>query len=152
MSSVRRQVTVGLSPQAAYGLWTDITRWSTFIDGFGHVERIDPNWPNEGARVVWKSPPAGRGIVTETVTHAEPPQRFTTQVFEDQLRGTQTVEFVPGAEPGTTTVALELEYTLQKGGPLRALIDAIFIRRSEGEALQRTLNRFATEAREQAAL
>ena len=49
-------------------------------------------------------------------------------------------------------MALELEYTLTTGGPLRFLTDLFFIRRAEGDALARTLRRFAIEAAEEAAL
>ena len=47
---------------------------------------------------------------------------------------------------------IELSYRLQKGGPLRALTDVLFIRRALADALARTLRRFATEAAEQATL
>ena len=152
MSSVRRTVTAPLPPSEAYELWTDVHRWSTFVDGFAHVERIDPTWPEPGAKLVWRSPPHGRGTVTERVVAAEPSQRFATTVLEERLTGTQTAEFAPGPADGTTTVALQLDYELQHGGPLGRITDAIFIRRAQGDALQRTLRRFATEAAEQAAL
>jgi uncharacterized membrane protein len=153
MSSVRRVTVVDLPPQDAYELWTDVRRWPTFVDGFAHVERIDDEWPGTGAKLIWRSPPAGRGSVTEKVTTNEPGRCFATRVVEEQMLGTQTVEFAPAAdEPNATAVALTLDYKLQKGGPLRAITDAVFIRRAQGDALQRTLRRFATEAAEQAAL
>ena len=152
MSSVRRTVVAPLPPEEAFDLWIDVRRWSTFVDGVAHVERIDPSWPEPGAKLVWRSPPAGRGIVTERVVTAEAPRRFATQVLEERLTGTQTVEFAAGDEEGTTTVALQLDYELQQGGPLKAITDAIFIRRAQNDALARTLRRFATEAAEQAAL
>ena len=74
-----------------------------------------------------------------------------TQVLEERTIGTQTVAFEP-AEEGGTTVAIELDYRLQKGGPLSAVVDVLFIRRAQRDALTRTLRRFATEAAEQAAL
>ena len=83
---------------------------------------------------------------------AAPPRRFATQVIEERLTGTQTAEFAPGEDDGTTRVALELDYKLQKRGPIAALTDMIFIRRAQSDALYRTLRRFATEAAEQAAL
>jgi uncharacterized membrane protein len=143
MSSVRRAIAIeGADPQAAYDLWIDTTRWPTFIDGFKHVERQDAEWPSEGAKLVWTSPPAGRGTVTERVVTNEPGRRFATRIFEERLTGVQTASFEEGG------VVLELEYELQKGGPLRAVVDALFIRRAQSEALQRTLMRLRRELTE----
>ncbi len=36
-------------------LWTDVGRWSTFVEGFARVLEQDPDWPAEGSRVVWES-------------------------------------------------------------------------------------------------
>jgi len=152
MASVRRATIVALPPHDAYELWTDVRRWPTFVDGFGHVERLDDAWPEPPAKLIWRSPPAGRGTVTEKVLANDPGARFSTRVIEERLLGTQTIEFAPGEEPDTAAVALTLEYELLKGGPLKAITDAIFIRRAQADALQRTLRRFATEAAEQAAL
>jgi uncharacterized membrane protein len=141
MSRVRRAVELpGISATAAYDLWTDTTRWATFIDGFKHVDRLEATWPQEGAKVVWRSGPAGRGTVTERVTTNEPGRRFATQVLEERVTGTQTVLFSDGE------VAVEFEYALVRGGPAGKLVDALFIRRAQAEAIQRTLTRFKREA------
>ena len=58
---------VRLAPEAALGLWTDLARWPTFVEGFARVVEVDPGWPGEGSRVIWDSIPAGRGRVTEKV-------------------------------------------------------------------------------------
>ena len=76
---------------------------------------LSPDWPAKGARVVWESTPEGRGRVTETVMENEP-DRFSTQVFEEALMGTQTLRAVP-AEDGAE-VELSLDYELAKYGPL----------------------------------
>ena len=151
MGTARRETVVELPPLEAFELWTDVGRWPTFIDGFARVERVDETWPAPGSKVVWQSVPTGRGRVTERVLVAEPGIRFETQVVEERLVGTQTVELAE-LEDGTAAVALALDYGLQRGGPLNALVDVIFIRRAQGDALARTLRRFATEAAEQAAL
>jgi uncharacterized membrane protein len=130
----------GVSAGEAYELWTDTSRWPTFIDGFHHVERLDRAWPQEGAKLVWRSPPHGRGVVTERVVVNEPGNRFATAVLEERITGTQTATFQDGE------VALELDYRLQQGGPFKAVVDALFIRRAQSEALQRTLARFRREA------
>jgi uncharacterized membrane protein len=141
---------VPLPPAEAYELWTDVTRWPTFVDGFSRSERLDESWPATGAKLVWKSVPGGRGSVTERVTKAQPGALHEVAVFEEKLDGTQRTTFTP-AEEGTR-VALELDYKASVGGPLRALVDVLFIRRAQNDALARTLRRFATEAAEQAAL
>jgi uncharacterized membrane protein len=151
VSVAREAITVDLPPDRAFGLWTDLTRWPTFIDGFGHVDRVDESWPAEGAKLVWRSGPAGRGVVTERVIASEPGRRFVTQVFEERMSGAQAVAFALTDE-GTTRVDVELDYQLTHGGPLKPLTDLLFIRRALTDALRRTLRRFATEAAEEAAL
>src|SRR4051812_2640883 len=151
MARVQRSQVVALPPGEAFELWTDVARWPTFVDGFGRVERLDPDWPAQGAKLAWRSVPSGRGIVTEKVVASDPGARFATAVLEDRLAGTQTTELAP-ADEGGTAITLALDYELLKGGPLAALTDAIFIRRAQDDALARTLRRFATEAAEQAAL
>jgi uncharacterized membrane protein len=151
MAVARAATLVPLSPEDAYDLWTDVRRWPTFVDGFGHPERIDDAWPAKGAKLVWKSVPGGRGAVTERVTKAEPPRLHEVNVFEEKLDGTQRVTFAP-AEDEATRVDLTLDYKVSVGGPLKPIVDALFIRRAQNDALARTLRRFTTEAEEQAAL
>ena len=151
MSKVRVARPVELEPGAAYELWTDLTRWRSFVDGFGHVDRVDDSWPEPGSKLVWRSVPTGRGVVTERVTTSVPGVRFATSILEERIAGTQTVEFGP-TEEGGNAIAIELDYELQKRSPLNRLVDVIFIRRAQRDALTRTLGRFVTEAAEEAAL
>ena len=151
MGVARDATTVALPPDRAFGLWTDLTRWPTFVDGFGHVDRVDDAGPGEGAKLVWRSGPAGRGLVTERVVASEPGARFVTQVFDERMRGTQALAFA-AVDEGSTRVDLELDYTLARGGPLSAVTDLLFIRRALTDAIRRTLERFRTEAAEEAAL
>ena len=139
-----------LEPDEAYALWTDVSRWPTFIDGFGRVDRQDESWPSEGSKLVWRGVPGGRGVVTERVARAQPPALHEVTVFEEKLDGTQSVTF--SLEDEGTRVDLVLEYTVSVGGPLRPLVDRLFIRRAQNDSLARTLRRFTTEAAEQAAL
>jgi hypothetical protein len=138
-----------LPPDEALALWVDLDRWPSFVEGFARTLERSPDWPAKGARVVWESTPEGRGRVTETVT-ANEPGRFSAQVFEEALMGTQTLRAVQ-AEEGAE-VELSLDYELAKWGPLRGLADAIFIRRALRDSLRRTLFRFAVEAEEEAGL
>ena len=143
-----------LPPAEALRLWADVERWPTFVEGFAHVLQLSPEWPARGARIVWESTPDGRGRVTETVKESEA-DRFSTQVFEEALAGSQTLRVLPskdGNEVELSVAELSLEYELAKWGPLRGLADAIFIRRALRDALRRTLRRFAIEAEEEARL
>jgi hypothetical protein len=140
---------VALAPEAALLLWRDVSRWPTFVEGFAHALEQDPEWPDEGARVVWESTPAGRGRVTEKVIESGP-DRLATLVFEERLAGRQQFRVLEGAEG--TRVELSLEYTLTRYGPLNVVADALFIRRAIRDSLRRTLFRFAVEAEEEAGL
>jgi hypothetical protein len=150
MRTVRESVIAELTPLVAQRLWTDTSRWPTFVDGFARVLELEPDWPQPDSKVVWESGPAGRGRVTERVKELTPGELIVSQVFEEQLSGVQRVMFEPDAEGSLVTI--ELDYELQKGGPLRGLTDVLFIRRALSDMLARTLRRFATEAAEQAAL
>jgi hypothetical protein len=147
--TARAAAEVTLTPEAALRLWTDLSRWASFVEGFARVVSADPEWPAAGT-VVWESIPAGRGRVTERV--AEPPAagEFATLVFEDRLAGRQTFRALESADG--SRVELALEYTLTRYGPLGALADMIFIRRALRDSLRRTMDRFAVEAEEEAGL
>jgi hypothetical protein len=150
MRVVRESVIAELPPLVAQQLWSDTARWPTFVDGFARIVEVDPAWPEPGSKVIWESGPAGRGRVTERIRDLTAGERIVSQVFENQLTGTQRVTFEPHDE-GSLVIA-ELEYELQKGGPLRPLTDVLFIRRALSDMLARTLRRFSTEAAEQANL
>ncbi len=137
---------VSLAPEAALGLWTDVRRWPTFVEGFARALDLSPEWPAEGSKVVWESTPGGRGRVTEKVVESGP-GGLVTQVFEDALTGQQAVRVSEDAEG--TRVEVTLEYELTRYGPLRAVADALFIRRALRDALRRTLARFVVEAEEE---
>jgi Polyketide cyclase / dehydrase and lipid transport len=141
--------TVPIGPDEAMRLWTDVDRWPSFVEGFARRLELSPGWPAKDARVVWESNPDGRGRVTETVTESEP-LRFSTQIFEERLMGTQTLHVAPASDG--SEVALTLDYELTGRGPLRALADAIFIRRALRDSLRRTLFRFEIEAEDEADL
>jgi polyketide cyclase/dehydrase/lipid transport protein len=147
--TARAQVTLALAPGDALALWTDVRRWSFFVEGFARVLEVSPEWPEEGSRLVWESTPAGRGRVTEKVLGSGD-SSFSTRVFDKSLAGTQTLRTQPA--PDGSRMELSLEYELTRGGPLSALADLIFIRRALRDSLRRTLRRFAVEAEEEAGL
>ena len=150
MRIARAEAELVLTPEAALRLWSDVDRWSTFVEGFARTLERGADWPAAGSRVVWESTPAGRGRVTEKVMEGEGPDRFVTMVFEERLNGTQTFRVVESE--GGSRAELALEYRLTKYGPLGAVADAIFIRRAIRDSLRRTLYRFSVEAEEEAGL
>jgi Polyketide cyclase / dehydrase and lipid transport len=150
MRSAHAEAAIALDPPSTLRLWTDLGRWPSFVEGFGHPLEVAPEWPSEGAKLVWESRPGGRGCVTERVVESGE-ARFATQVFEKALAGTQTLTALADPEGGSR-VELRLDYELARPGPLRALADVLFIRRALRDALRRTLRRFAVEAEEEAGL
>ena len=127
----------------AEALWYDLGRWSAFVDGFGHVDSVQGEWPEVGSRIVWKSRPGGRGRVAERVVRYEPRVGQTTRVEDPDITGTQTVTFTP-ADDGCE-IAVELEYELRQRGFGGGVTDLIFVRKAFKDSLRRTLRRFATE-------
>jgi hypothetical protein len=140
---VRASVVVPGLASEAEALWYDTTRWPTFVDGLHHIARLEGDWPRAGARVLWDSPPGGRGRVQERVTAYVAREGQTVAVEDEKIHGTQRVTFTP--IEGGVTVALELEYVLKEQRPGMAFVDLLFIRRPQRESLQRTLRRFRTE-------
>jgi hypothetical protein len=128
---------------AAEALWYDYRRWPTFIDGLKLVDKVEGDWPRVGARLLWVSHPGGRGRVVEEVTAYEARVGQTIRVEDEHTYATQRVAFEP-REDGTR-VQLELEYRLKRSRPLMPLVDLVFIRRQQRDALTRTLRRFRTE-------
>ena len=149
MRTATAEAEVRLAPEAALRLWTDLSRWPTFVEGFARVVEVDPGWPGEGSRVIWESIPSGRGRVTEKVIENAPGE-FATMVFEDRLSGRQALRAIESE--GGARLELALEYTLTSYGPLGPLADAIFIRRALRDSLRRTIQRFEVEAEEEAGL
>jgi hypothetical protein len=127
----------------AEALWYDHRRWPTFVDGLKHVDKVEGDWPRAGARVVWTSHPGGRGRVIEQVTAYEARSGQTLEVEDEQVYATQRVIFTPRQDAAAVT--LELEWRLKQERPFMTLVDLLFIRRQQREALQRTLRRFRTE-------
>jgi hypothetical protein len=143
MSTVQRSRDFRGPPAAAERLWYDPVRWASWVDGFGHVVRIEGEWPAAGAVVVWESPPRGRGRVVERVVSHEPGAGQELEVEDERLLGRQRVDFE--ALEGGVAVALSLDYRLKRGGPGAVVIDLLFIRRALAESLSRTLERFGHE-------
>ena len=68
-------------------LWYDPKRWPAWVDGFGHMFKLEGEWPAQGARAVWDSRPGGRGRVVERVTAYEARSGQTLAVEDEKLSG-----------------------------------------------------------------
>jgi hypothetical protein len=108
------------------------------------VVKLEGDWPRAGARLLWESPPRGRGLVDEHVTAHEPLRGQVLDVEDEKLSGTQSVLFEP-AGADAVRVTLALEYQLKRR--FTPLLVRLFTRRALRESLQRTLARFARERR-----
>jgi polyketide cyclase/dehydrase/lipid transport protein len=139
---VSAAVTVPGRVAEAEELWYDPHRWAAWIDGFGHVAKLEGEWPQTGARLLWDSRPQGRGRVAEKVLAYEPRGGQTVDVEDERLNGTQTVTFEP--EGDQVRVSLTLQYRLKQRN---LIVDLLFIRRALRDSLQRTLARFGHELR-----
>src|SRR4051794_34778910 len=135
----------GFRASEAEALWYDTSRWPTFVDGFSHVVSTEGDWPAAPSTLVWESTPAGRGRVVGRVTEYEPRTGQTSEVDDPRMMGTQRVAFEP--KEGGVSVTLTLDYTLKQGGPIKPVMDFLFIRRAQSDALRRTVGRFARELR-----
>jgi hypothetical protein len=124
----------------AEDLWYDPHRWAAWIDGFGHVAKLEGEWPQVGARLLWDSRPQGRGRVQERVVAYEPRSGLSVEVEDEKLTGVQTVAFAPVGNQ--VRVNLTLEYNLKDGN---RVMDLLFVRRALRDSLSRTLMRFAHE-------
>jgi hypothetical protein len=123
-------------------LWYDPHRWAAWIDGFGHVAKLEGEWPQVGARLLWDSRPKGRGRVLERVVAYEPRAGQSLEVEDERLTGLQTVAFEPAGDE--VRVNLTLEYSLKEGNKV---VDLLFVRRAVRDSLNRTLTRFSHERR-----
>jgi len=123
-------------------LWYDPHRWAAWIDGFGHVAKLEGDWPEVGARLLWDSRPQGRGRVLERVVAYDPRSGHSVEVEDERLSGVQTVAFEPAGDE--VQVTLTLDYSLKHRN---RIVDLLFVRRALQESLRRTLTRFAHERR-----
>jgi hypothetical protein len=146
MGRARAQIDLPVQISAAEALWYDPHRWPVFVDGFGHVAKLEGDWPREGAKLTWDSVPAGRGRVVETVTSYEVRVGQTVQVEDERITGTQTVTFAALGE-GRSRMEIELRWKHKFGNVMTPLVDALFVRRAFTDALRRTLSRFSREVR-----
>jgi hypothetical protein len=127
----------------AEALWYDPVRWASWVDGFGHLVELGDDWPAAGARLVWDSPPGGRGRVAERVVRYEARTGQELEVEDERMQGTKRIAFAPSED--ALTITLTLEYELKERHLLTWAVDFVSIRPALTASLRRTLERFARE-------
>lgn len=145
MATVSARIDVAAGAAQAEAAWLDVARWPLWVDGLRSVVSVSPQWPAPGAVVEWDSHPGGRGRVAERVVEREPGAGLALAVEDEAVTGRQAVAFDPLPSGAGTRITLTLAYGVRRRSPLTPLVDAIFIRRSQRESLERTLLRFAQE-------
>ncbi len=143
MGKARATISVPGRAAEAEALWYDPYRWASWVDGFGHVLTLEGEWPEVGARLVWQSPPGGRGRVMERVVAYESRTGQTVEVEDAQISGRQQVQFTPAHDH--VDVTLSLTYVIKDRTVVTPVVDLLFVRRAFNDALRRTVTRFANE-------
>jgi hypothetical protein len=123
--------------------WFDTTHWAKWMDEVEAVLQVSDGWPGVGATVQWRSPPAGRGEVMETVVEYEPNDLQVNEIIDSQLTARQTITFT--ALENGVAVSLTLVYRITKRGPFTPILDRFFVRPAMRSSLTSTVERFSGE-------
>ncbi len=121
-------------------LWHDWSRWASWIDGFQHLEKLEGEWPEVGARRVGSSPGAGARARVQKVMRMEAGDGLTLIVEDERVTATQVVRFETDGLRTRITVEVEAQ-PKEKMPPGQRW----WWRRKRGESLARTLQRFSYE-------
>lgn len=150
MGKVEAGTEIGAPLAEVWDLYFEPTRWASWVDGFSSVIS-ESGYPGTGGKLAWRSTPAGRGRVDERVLAHEPRSLHRVSFEDPTATGELEVSFemLPAetAESGRRTkVSQRLSYRVLTGGPLRAVIDLLFIRSQMRRSLQRSLVDLRLEA------
>jgi hypothetical protein len=110
--------------------------WPAWVDGFDSVIS-SAGYPEAGGTLRWKSTPAGRGEVTETVLSHEPRRLHRIAFVDPQSEGELTTSFQIQGEG--TSISQKLSYKLRGGGLFGWASDKLFIRPQQRGSMQRSL-------------
>jgi uncharacterized membrane protein len=135
------------SLKEVWEFYFDPRGWPSWVDGFAAVERAE-GYPEQGATLVWRSKPAGRGTVTERVLEHSPRTRHRIEWSDPESSGALLSEFA--VEGDAVRVTLRLDYRIAGGGPFNRITERLFVRGQVVKSLQRSLLRFKHEAEEAA--
>lgn len=145
MATVSDSVLVSATLAETWDHYFEPRGWPSWVDGFAAVEARE-GYPGEGATLIWRSTPAGRGRVTERVLEHAPRRRHRIEFSDPESRGRLLTTFA--VEGAGTRVAVELTYTLASGGLFAAITERLFVRGQVRQSVRRTLVRFKHEVEE----
>lgn len=149
MASIEQEVQVPASLADTWDAYFEPRLWPSWVDSFGSVTAMD-GYPLPGGTLSWKSVAAGRGEVTERVLEHESRRRHKIAFADPSLAGEMTVTFV--IEGNGTKVSVLFDYKLVDPSAFARLASLLFIKSQVRGTLRRSLDAFAREAAEVAAL
>ena len=147
MSDVSASVLVEASLAETWDYYFDSRWWPTWADGFGSVA-ANEGYPDAGGTLRWRSTPAGRGEVTESVLEHHPRRVHRVEFTDPQTQGELITTFEIKGE--ATQVEQRLSYGLVGAGAFGRVSDALFIRTQQRRSLERSLTRLKHEVEESA--
>lgn len=141
---VEEDVTVAASLADAWDAYFEPRMWPSWVDSFGSVTALD-GYPQVGGTLRWKSVPAGRGEVTETVLEHEPRRLHRIRFTDPSLQGEMSVSFAIEGE-GTKVKAV-FEYRVVDPSLFARAAALIFVKPQIRGTLRRSLDAFANDGR-----
>ena len=145
MANVAEEIVVPGSLAEVWDLYFEQRTWPSWVDEFHAVEEREDAYPEQGGRLVWRSGPAGRGRVEETVLVHEPRHTHKIAYIDPNSSGEQLTTFEISG-PDAVKVKIELHYELVRPSFL-PFTNRLFIRPQMRGMLKRSLAGLRTEAR-----
>lgn len=155
MAKAEASIEIGAPLAEVWDLYFDRDRWASWVDGFASVTS-ESGYPDAGGSLTWRSTPAGRGVVTERVTAHDQRSLHRIDYDDPESSGSLevTFEMLPapadssesGGSGRRTKVSQKLDYTIKTGGPLKPVLDVLFVRSQMRRSLERSLIELRLEA------
>ena len=142
MAEVADSIAITASLAEVWDYHFDQRNWPSWVDQFGSVVAGE-GYPAEGSTLRWRSTPAGRGEVTETVVEHAPRRLHVVSFSDPRTEGELRTTFE--VEGDGTRVEQRLSYRLTRGGPFAWATDLLFIRSQQRRSIQRSLARLKHE-------
>jgi hypothetical protein len=147
MTEVSESIAIDASLAETWNYYLDSRWWPTWSDGFQAV-LANQGYPGPGGTLRWRSTPAGRGEVTETVAEHHPRRLHRVEFADPQTKGELTTTFEVRGE--ATVLEQTLRYELRRRGPFAWATDQLFIRSQQRNSIRRSLVRLKQEVEEAA--